>query len=122
MSIYLELFSEIQRGLEDLNPMNDVSNKIDKQRLRKLREADGMIEERKMKTLTNLEKVFVIVDYESFKGKCDYRFKSGGEAAEYCGTFGREELKKCSENTCPYVYAIVTEAQVECAQRPVYIQ
>jgi len=83
-----------------------------------------MLEERKVKTITNLEKVFVIVDYEAFKNKCDYRFKEKefSDAAEFCGTFGRESLKKCREDNCPYVYAIVTEAREECAKKPTYVQ
>lgn len=79
-----------------------------------------MLEERKVKAFTNLEKVFVIVDYEAFRNKCDYRFKKATEA-EFCGTFGQETLKKCREDNCPYVYAIVTEAKENDAKKPTYV-
>ena len=82
-----------------------------------------MLEERKIKTFTNLEKVFVVVDYEAFRMKCDFKYKDKNFVdALFCGTFGREELKKCREDNCPYVYAIVTEAREDCVKKPTYVQ
>jgi len=81
-----------------------------------------MLEERTLKKIVNLERIFVIVDYEAFKGKCDFRFKTTEtDGCEYCGTFGRDALKKCREDNCPYVYAIVTEAKEEIKRRPIYM-
>ena len=70
--------------------------------------------EKSKRIFTNLEKVFVVVDYEAFKGKCNYRHKSTSNV--YCGTFGLTENDapiECSYENCPYVYAIVTEAKTE---------
>jgi hypothetical protein len=82
-----------------------------------------VIEKRELKTFTNLEKVFIVVDYEAFKTKCDFRHKSASD--EYCGTFGLTEQNqpvKCSIETCPYVYAIVTEVKENDTKKPTYVQ
>jgi hypothetical protein len=82
-----------------------------------------MLEERKVKEFTNLEKIFVVIDYEAFKNKCS--FKHNGSSKEYCGTFGLTENDKpveCSVDKCPYIYAIVTEAKEDGTKKPTYIQ
>jgi hypothetical protein len=71
-----------------------------------------MLEKRELKTFTNLEKVFIVVDYEAFRNKCSYRHR--GTSNDYCGTFGLTENDipvKCTCDACPFVYAIVTEAK-----------
>jgi len=73
----------------------------------------------KNKLLLNLEKVFVILDWEAHVGRCDYRWKN--EDIIYCGTFGREVKQKCEPDACPYVYAIVTEAKEDNPKKASYI-
>jgi hypothetical protein len=80
-----------------------------------------MLEERKVKAFTNLEKVFVVVDYEAFRNKCDFRHK--GTQNEYCGSYGLTENDtpvKCTCDACPFIYAIVTEAKEAKSIKPLY--
>jgi hypothetical protein len=82
-----------------------------------------MIETRELKKFTNLEKTFVVVDYEAFRNKCSYRHK--GTSNDYCGTFGLTENDnpvKCTCDACPFIYAIVTEAKEKDKIVPPYVQ
>jgi len=78
-----------------------------------------MISKNKRNILINLEKVFVVVDWEAHKTKCDYKFKDRDNT--YCGTYGREELHDCRPDECPFVYAIVTEAKEDCVTKITYV-
>jgi len=78
-----------------------------------------MVKEKNI-SFINLEKVFVITDWEAHKLRCDYRFKI--EDLTYCGTYGRDAHQLCNPDACPYVYAIVTEAREDCVKKQPYIQ
>lgn len=74
---------------------------------------------------TDLSKTntLVIVDWESFKRRCDYKHKSTSN--EYCGTFGLTDKNnpiECSYEICPYIQMIVTEVKYDNKEKSTYIQ
>lgn len=73
-----------------------------------------------MKNKKEKEEKLVVVDFEPFKNKCDYRWKE--KEQNYCANYGRENREKCDATNCPLIYYLIEDIKIEIERpKPPYV-